>query len=90
MVFLQNWTGSWVLPSFYIYTIYLQQQVLNKKLFQVGAVNADEHRSLGGQFQVQGFPTIKIFGLNKRKPEDFNGQRTAQGLFSAQFTYFLL
>jgi protein disulfide-isomerase A6 len=44
----------------------------------VGAVNADEHRSLGGQYGVQGFPTIKIFGLDKKKPEDYNGQRTAQ------------
>jgi protein disulfide-isomerase A6 len=41
-------------------------------------VNADEHRSLGGQYGVQGFPTIKIFGLDKKKPEDYNGQRTAQ------------
>ncbi|ROT61455.1 protein disulfide isomerase A6 [Penaeus vannamei] len=47
---------------------------------KVGAVNADEHRSLGGQYGVQGFPTIKIFGLDKKKPEDFNGQRTAQGI----------
>ncbi len=41
-------------------------------------MNADEHRSLGGQYGVQGFPTIKIFGLDKKKPEDYNGQRTAQ------------
>jgi len=51
-----------------------------KGVVKVGAVNADEHRSLGGQYGVQGFPTIKIFGLDKKKPEDFNGQRTAQGL----------
>ena len=41
-------------------------------------MNADEHRSLGGQYGVQGFPTIKIFGLDKKKPEDYSGQRTAQ------------
>ena len=45
---------------------------------KVGAVNADEHRSLGGQYGVQGFPTIKIFGLNKNKPEDYNGGRDAK------------
>ena len=45
---------------------------------QVGAVNADEHRSIGGQYGVQGFPTIKIFGLNKNKPEDYNGGRDAK------------
>ena len=45
---------------------------------QIGAVNADEHKSLGGQYQVQGFPTIKIFGQNKNKPEDYQGERTAK------------
>ncbi|KAK5639052.1 hypothetical protein RI129_011544 [Pyrocoelia pectoralis] len=46
------------------------------------AANAlkDEHNSLGGRYEVRGFPTIKIFGANKNKPEDYNGQRTAQGL----------
>lgn len=50
---------------------------------RVGAVNADEHKDLGGQFGVRGFPTIKLFGANKQKPSDFNGQRTAQGLVDA-------
>jgi len=54
-----------------------------KGVVKMGAVNADEHRSLGGQFGVQGFPTIKIFGANKKKPEDYNGQRTAQGFIDA-------
>jgi len=51
-----------------------------KGVVKVGAVNADEHRSIGGQYGVQGFPTIKIFGLNKNKPEDYNGGRDAKGL----------
>ena len=46
---------------------------------RVGAVNADEHKTLGGQYGIRGFPTIKIFGSNKNKPDDYNGQRTAQG-----------
>lgn len=46
-------------------------------------MNADEHKSLGGQYGIQGFPTIKIFGANKNKPEDYSGPRTAQGLVSA-------
>jgi len=54
-----------------------------KGVVKMGAVNADEHRSLGSQFGVQGFPTIKIFGANKKKPEDYNGQRTAQGFVDA-------
>ncbi|KAG7168835.1 protein disulfide-isomerase A6 homolog [Homarus americanus] len=51
-----------------------------KGVVKVGAVNADEHKSLGGQYGVRGFPTIKIFGLDKNKPEDYNGQRSAQGI----------
>ena len=27
---------------------------------------------------MQGFPTIKIFGQNKNKPEDYQGERTAK------------
>lgn len=39
----------------------------------MAAVNADDHGSLGSQYGVQGFPTIKIFGANKNSPEDYNG-----------------
>ncbi|XP_047738861.1 protein disulfide-isomerase A6 homolog [Hyalella azteca] len=54
-----------------------------KGVVKLGAVDADEHKSLGGQYGVRGFPTIKIFGIDKNKPEDFNGQRTAQGIVDA-------
>merc|ERR1719369_333334 len=54
-----------------------------KGVVKVGAVNADEHRSLGGQYGVQGFPTIKVFGRDKKKPEDFRGNRNAQGIIDA-------
>ena len=46
----------------------------------VGGINCDEHKSLCGQYGIKGFPTIKIFGANKNKPEDYNGQRNAQGI----------
>lgn len=32
---------------------------------------------------MQGFPTIKIFGENKKHPTDYQGQRTAQGIVDA-------
>merc|ERR1719312_1870308 len=51
-----------------------------KGVVKVGAVNADEHQSLGGQYGVKGFPTIKIFDKNKNKPEDYQGARDAKGL----------
>ena len=43
----------------------------------------DRHKSLCGQFGVQGFPTIKVFGSNKKKPEDYQGQRDANGIIQA-------
>lgn len=49
-----------------------------KEVVKVGAVNADEHQSLGGQYGVEGFPTIKIFGKNKNKPENYQGARDAK------------
>jgi len=51
-----------------------------KGVVKVGAYDADQHKTYAGQYGIRGFPTIKIFGLNKNKPEDFNGQRTAQGI----------
>lgn len=54
-----------------------------KGVAKVGAVNADEHRSIGGQYGVKGFPTIKIFGANKKSPIDYNNQRTAQAIADA-------
>ncbi|KAL0164728.1 hypothetical protein M9458_040481, partial [Cirrhinus mrigala] len=52
-------------------------------IVKVGAVDADQHNSLGGQYGVRGFPTIKIFGANKNKPEDYQGGRTSQAIVDA-------
>jgi len=48
----------------------------------IGAVDCDQetNKPLCGQYGIQGFPTIKVFGANKNKPTDYNGQRTAQGI----------
>ncbi|XP_005108921.1 protein disulfide-isomerase A6 [Aplysia californica] len=51
-----------------------------KGVVKLGVVNADDHRGLGGQYGVQGFPTIKVFGENKFKPTDFQGARSAQSI----------
>lgn len=56
-----------------------------KGVIKVGAVNADEHKSLSSQYGVRGFPTVKIFGSDKSKPEDYNGPRTADGLVDSGF-----
>ena len=42
-------------------------------MVKVGAVNADDHGDIGGRYDIQGFPTIKIFGSDKNKPTDYQG-----------------
>ncbi|XP_060947050.1 protein disulfide-isomerase A6 isoform X2 [Limanda limanda] len=51
-----------------------------KGIVKIGAVDADQHKSLGGQYAVKGFPTIKIFGGNKNKPEEYQGGRSSQAI----------
>lgn len=38
---------------------------------RVGAVNMDEERAAGEPYQVQGYPTLKFFGRDKKKPLAF-------------------
>ena len=40
----------------------------------------DVHASVGGPYNVRGFPTIKIFGSNKNSPKDYNGARSASSI----------
>jgi len=41
-------------------------------------VDAEENKSIGGKYGISGFPTIKIFGLNKKSaPTDYQGGREA-------------
>ena len=48
----------------------------------LGAVDCDVEKDLCSQFGVKGFPTIKSFGGDKTKPEDYNGARDASGIVS--------
>ncbi|XP_036195059.1 protein disulfide-isomerase A6-like [Myotis myotis] len=54
-----------------------------KDVVKVGAADADKHQSLGGQYGVQGFPTIKIFGSNRNRPEHYQGGRPADAIVGA-------
>ncbi|XP_065063193.1 protein disulfide-isomerase A6-like [Rhopilema esculentum] len=51
-----------------------------KGIVKVGAVNMDVHASVGGPYNVRGFPTIKMFGANKNSPQDYNGARSASNI----------
>jgi protein disulfide-isomerase A6 len=42
--------------------------------------DATQSEKLAQQFQIQGFPTIKVFGANKKAPTNYEGQRTASAI----------
>lgn len=46
----------------------------------IAAVDADKFGELGGRFQVQGFPTIKVFGDDKSNPSNYEDQRRAASI----------
>ncbi|KAG6460363.1 protein disulfide-isomerase A6 homolog [Manduca sexta] len=52
-----------------------------KGIVKVGAVDADNHKSLSQKYGVTGFPTIKIFTGSKHTP--YQGQRTAEAFVDA-------
>jgi len=63
-----------------------------KGIVRLGAVNADEHRSLGTRYGVQGFPTLKVFGSNKNSPSDYRGKNQWHWwlLYDSLFSVLLL
>ncbi|OQS05451.1 disulfide-isomerase [Thraustotheca clavata] len=48
-----------------------------KTTAKLGAVDCTVHQNLAQQFGIQGYPTIKEFGKNKNKPQEYRGGRTA-------------
>lgn len=48
-----------------------------KGIVTVAAVDADTHKDLAQQYGIQGFPTIKVFGIGK-SPVDYQGARDAK------------
>jgi len=49
---------------------------------KIVAVDATEHGGIAQKYGVQGYPTLKIFGADKKKPTDYQGQRTGDGIVS--------
>eukprot|EP01061_Rhynchopus_euleeides_P037563 TRINITY_DN640_c1_g1_i1.p1 TRINITY_DN640_c1_g1~~TRINITY_DN640_c1_g1_i1.p1 ORF type:complete len:266 (+),score=137.34 TRINITY_DN640_c1_g1_i1:105-902(+) len=50
-------------------------------IVRVGAVDADQHKEIGQQYGVRGFPTIKMFGMTpdkkgRKKPIDYQQERS--------------
>ncbi|CAN0914310.1 Protein disulfide-isomerase like 2-2 [Linum grandiflorum] len=49
---------------------------------KLGHVDCDEEKSLMSRFNVQGFPTILVFGTDKDSPMTYEGARTASAIES--------
>ena len=42
----------------------------------IGAVDCTQHNAVCSKFGVNGYPTLKKFGADKTKPEDYAGDRS--------------
>ena len=51
-----------------------------KGVVKVVAVDATVSEKLAQKYQIQGFPTLKLFGADKKLPIDYQGPRTTDGI----------
>jgi len=51
-----------------------------KGIVNLGAVDMTVHQQVGQPYGIQGFPTIKVFGVDKSKPTDYQGARSANAI----------
>jgi len=56
-----------------------------KGIIKIGAVDMTEHEEVGRPYDVKGFPTIKLFGMNKNQPVDYDGARQANDIVNFSF-----
>lgn len=74
-----------VLPTFVPFSCLFRERAasLLRGVVTVAAVDADEHKSLGAQYDVKGFPTIKYIvetPTGKPKVVNYEGERSAQAI----------
>jgi len=55
----------------------------NEEDVVIAKVDADAHKSIGTEYGVSGFPTLKFFGGGRDAPEDYSGGRSLADLVSA-------
>lgn len=51
-----------------------------KGIIKLGAVDMTTDQSVGSKYNINGYPTLKFFGDNKKSPIDYDAERTAKGL----------
>nr|UMA82694.1 venom-related protein disulfide isomerase [Conus ebraeus]UMA83026.1 venom-related protein disulfide isomerase [Conus ebraeus]DAZ86371.1 TPA_inf: venom-related protein PDI [Conus ebraeus] len=58
-----------------------------KGIVRVAAINAEEHQSVSGSYNLKGVPAIKLFGTDKQKPVDYEGPRVAKDIIDFCMKY---
>jgi protein disulfide-isomerase A6 len=84
-VWIVKFFAPWCAHSKAMVPEYSKAATALKGIAKVGAVDATVHKSLGSRYGVREFPTIKIFGANKKSPSEYQGPKRAKGLIDAAF-----
>ena len=79
-VFSVRTRDIWCCQELYSLKKELEAAKALKGVIKVGAVDMDAHKEVGGPYNVRGFPTIKWFGADKKKPDDYQSGRDASSI----------
>lgn len=53
-----------------------------KGVVKIVALDATVHEKTAQKYGIKGFPTLKVFGADKKNPVDYQGQRTSDGIIT--------
>ena len=56
-----------------------------KGLFKIGAVNCEAEKDIANKHKIEGYPTVLFFGDNKKKTEEYEGDRKAENIIEYLF-----
>jgi len=56
-----------------------------KGLFKIGAVNCEVEKKLSSKYNIDGYPTVLFFGKDKKKTEEYEGDRKAEKVIEFLF-----
>ena len=58
---------------------------VTKGLFKIGAVNCEKEKKLAEKFRIDGFPTLIFLGDNKKRIEEYEGDREPKKIIDYLF-----
>ena len=56
-----------------------------KGLFKIGAVNCEDEKDIAKKHKIDGYPTVLFFGDDKKKTEEYEGDRKAEKVIEYLF-----